>query len=114
MTHGRVLKIEGNVITLDTELARDYAVKRNAIIINHFPIVEAYRRVMWDDSPYIRRIVIEDITVEGNLAENPTPISDWTTSAIHLTMVGRQHRPAAAWCATGSPTASATSAVSTT
>ncbi len=82
MTHARIVKIEGNTLTLDTGLVRDYAVARNAIVINHHPIIEAYR--IWDYRYHTRRFVIEDLTIEGNLDENPTPISDWSTAAIHL------------------------------
>ena len=82
MSHGIIKSIDGNKITLDAGVVRDYTVERNAIIINHHPIVEAYR--IWDYRYHTRRFVVEDITIDGNLAENPTHISDWSVAAVHL------------------------------
>jgi parallel beta-helix repeat protein len=50
--------------------------------LNHHPMVEVRR--IWDYRWHTKRIVIEDLTIDGNLKENPTSISDWSTAAVHL------------------------------
>ena len=81
-THGIVREIKGNSIVIDDRLVKPYAVASNAVVFNHHPMVSALR--IWDYRFHVRRWVVEDITIDGNLAENPTPISDWSTAAIHL------------------------------
>jgi len=85
-THGIIKEIKDNTITIDDRLVQPYALANNAIVINHHPMIEAYR--IWDYRYHIVRWVIEDITIDGNLAENPTPISDWSTAGIHLASSG--------------------------
>jgi len=85
-THGIIKEIKDNTILIDDRLVQPYALANNAIVINHHPMIEAYR--IWDYRYHIVRWVIEDITIDGNLAENPTPISDWSTAAIHLASSG--------------------------
>jgi len=81
-THGIITKIDGNTIEIDDKLVQPYSLAKNAIVLNHHPMISAYR--IWDYRYHMRNFVIEDITIDGNLAENPTPISDWSTAAIHL------------------------------
>jgi hypothetical protein len=81
-THGIIKEIKGHTIVIDDQLVKPYEITKNAIVFNHHPMISAFR--IWDYRYRIVRWVIEDLTIDGNLAENPTPISDWTTAAIHL------------------------------
>ena len=85
-THGIIKEIKGNVITIDDRLVQPYKLEQKAIVINHHPMVSVFR--IWDYRYHTSGFVVEDITIDGNLAENPTPISDWSTAAIHLASTG--------------------------
>ena len=71
---------------IDTKLVQDYALERNALIVNQHPIVEVFR--IWDYRYHTPGFVIEDITIDGNLEENPTPVGDPSLEAIHLASTG--------------------------
>ncbi len=82
MTQAVIEALDGDTVHLDVPLIRPYAVADNAVAFNHHPMVEVRR--IWDHRRHTKRFVIEDITIDGNLEENPTPISEWATAAIHL------------------------------
>src|SRR5512136_778099 len=85
-THGIIKQIQGATITIDDRFVQPYAVDKNALLFNHHPMIAAYR--IWDYRYRTVRWVIEDLAIDGNLPENPTPISDWSTAAIHLASTG--------------------------
>lgn len=84
-THARITRIQGNTLVLDQELVQDYAVEREALVANHFPMIEALR--IWKFGFHVRGLVIEDLTIDGKRDANPTPVSDWSMAAIHLASV---------------------------
>ena len=85
-THGIIKEIREKTIEIDDKLVQPYSLAKNAIVLNHHPMISAYR--IWDYRYHMSRFVIEDLTIDGNLAENPTRISDWSTAAIHLASTG--------------------------
>lgn len=75
VAHRRVAKVEGKAVHLDQPLERDYDPARQAAVINYFPgiVVDGCEGV-----------TIEDLRMDGRLADNPGAWSDFTLSAIHL------------------------------
>lgn len=80
--HALITKIEGNALHLDDKLVKDFTVERKAILFNHHPMIEVYR--VWWSRPHVKNVTIENLTIDGNLKENPGPVGDWSLAAIHL------------------------------
>jgi parallel beta-helix repeat protein len=75
VAHSLVAGIKGNVIVLDRPLTRPYELENNAVVINYFPVLTAQAQ---------SHITLEDITIDGELENNPGPESDFTCAALHF------------------------------
>ena len=75
VAHRRVVKVEGKAVQLDRPLERDYDPKRQAALINYFP------GILVDNQ---EGVTVEDLRLDGRLADNPGPNSDFTLAAVHL------------------------------
>jgi parallel beta-helix repeat protein len=61
-----------------------FRVAENSVVVNYFPFLCAGRRP-WPQP--ISDVAILDLCIDGNLAENPGPWTDFTLSAVHLANV---------------------------
>jgi len=75
VAHRIVQRVEGARLHLDRPLDRDYDVARRAAVLNYFPGVLIENR---------RNAAVEDLCLDGRLAENAGPESDFTLAAVHV------------------------------
>lgn len=75
VAHRTVVKAEGKAVQLDRPVDRDYDPKRQAAMLNYFPGIMVDRQ---------EGVTIEDLRLDGRLADNPGPNNDFTLAAIHL------------------------------
>jgi parallel beta-helix repeat protein len=75
VTHAIITQIKAGIFVLDHPLQRPYDVNKNAVVINYFPVLTAQAQ---------SNISIEDVTIDGDLDNNPGPESDFTCAAIHF------------------------------
>lgn len=68
-----ITRIEGNLLNLSEPLKREYDVN-SSVVINYFPAI-------WIKDK--RNVTIEDITIDGNIANNCSSFSDFVCAAVH-------------------------------
>lgn len=69
-----ITEIEGNTITLDEELDRDYLVTRNGKVESVFPVIFGKR---------VKRVRLENLVADGNRGANP-PLNGCRAGAIYF------------------------------
>jgi len=89
MGHAILAKVEPGRLTLTAAIENghpegDYALERNAGVVNYFPFFRA--STMHFGAP-VSDVAVLDLTLDGNLAENPGPWTDFTLAAIHFANV---------------------------
>ena len=57
-----------------------FGVQHNAVVVNYFPMICASR--MHSGRP-VQDVAVLDLVLDGNLAENPGPWTDFTLAAVH-------------------------------
>ena len=85
LAHPIVKQVEPGRLTFAEPIASGHAEgvfrpEHGGVVVNYFPFLRASRR--HSDQP-VTDVVLADLTLEGNLAENPGPWSDFTLAAIH-------------------------------
>ena len=85
MAHPIVKQVEPGRLAFAEPIASAHAEgvfqpERGAVVVNYFPFLRASRR--HSDRP-VTDVVVADLTLDGNLAENPGPWTDFTLAAIH-------------------------------
>lgn len=89
MAHAVLKSVEPRQLVLAEPIASDhpqglFRMADNAVVVNYFPLLRA-SRVYWQQA--VSDVAILDLCLDGNLAENPGPWTDFTLSAIHLANV---------------------------
>ncbi|MBT4815636.1 MAG: hypothetical protein HON70_08055 [Lentisphaerae bacterium] len=68
-----ITRVEGSILSLSEPLEKGYD-PASSIVINYFPAI-------WIETR--RQVTIEAITIDGDIALNPGPFSDFVCAAIH-------------------------------
>jgi parallel beta-helix repeat protein len=89
MGHAILAKVEPDRLTLTARIENghpdgDYSPDRNAAVVNYFPF---FRASAMHFGPPVADVAVLDLTLDGNLAENSGPWTDFTLSAIHFANV---------------------------
>ncbi|MBM4081621.1 MAG: hypothetical protein FJ278_18095, partial [Planctomycetes bacterium] len=64
-----------NALVLSKPLTKPYEPEKDAGVVNYFPAIVAEQK---------RNVSVEDLCVDGDLANNPGPVSDFTFAGIHF------------------------------
>ncbi|NUQ65332.1 MAG: right-handed parallel beta-helix repeat-containing protein [Pirellulales bacterium] len=89
MGHAILAKVEPGRLALAAPIENGhpdgvYSLERSAAVVNYFPF---FRASTMHFGPPVADVAVLDLTLDGNLAENPGPWTDFTLSAIHFANV---------------------------